>query len=126
MLEHSSFYYLSLTSLCISPPPSLPPSLSQHILQFFVQLLVAIEHIHSQNILHRDLKTQNIMLNKKRTVLKIGDFGISKVLNSKITSAQTVRRQLCWQCKCVYVWGSMSVHGCTCVCWAVYMYIRVM
>ena len=55
-----------------------------------MQLLVAIEHIHSLNILHRDLKTQNIMLNKKRTVLKIGDFGISKVLSSKITSAQTV------------------------------------
>ena len=64
--------------------------LPQHILQFFAQLLVAIEHIHSLNILHRDLKTQNIMLNKKRTVLKIGDFGISKVLSSKITSAQTV------------------------------------
>ena len=71
-----------------------PPSLShfQQILHFFAQLLVAIEHVHSQKILHRDLKTQNILMNKKRTVLKIGDFGISKVLSSKITSAQTVRR----------------------------------
>jgi serine/threonine protein kinase len=68
----------------------------EHILQFFAQLLVAIEHIHSLNILHRDLKTQNIMLNKKRTVLKIGDFGISKVLSSKITSAQTVVGTPCY------------------------------
>ena len=62
----------------------------QHILQLFVQILVAIQHVHSLNILHRDLKPQNIMLNKKRSVVKIGDFGISKVLSSKITSAQTV------------------------------------
>lgn len=55
-----------------------------------MQILVAIQHVHSLNILHRDLKPQNIMLNKKRTVVKIGDFGISKVLSSKITSAQTV------------------------------------
>lgn len=49
-----------------------------------------MEHIHSVNVLHRDLKTQNVMLNKKRTVLKLGDFGISKVLSSKITSGKTV------------------------------------
>ena len=64
--------------------------LFQRILQLFAQILVAIEHVHSRNILHRDLKTQNIMLNKTRTVVKIGDFGISKVLSSKITSAKTV------------------------------------
>ena len=63
---------------------------TQRILELFVQLLVAIEHVHSLNILHRDLKTQNVLMNRKRTVLKIGDFGISKVLSSKITSAVTV------------------------------------
>jgi NIMA (never in mitosis gene a)-related kinase len=57
-----------------------------------VQLLVAIEHVHSQNILHRDLKTRNVLMNKQRTVLKIGDFGISKVLSTKITSAVTVSK----------------------------------
>ena len=68
----------------------LPLHLPQHILLFFVQLLVAIEHVHKLNILHRDLKTQNVMFNRRRNILKIGDFGISKVLSSKITSAQTV------------------------------------
>ncbi len=62
----------------------------QHILLFFVQLLVAIDHVHKLNILHRDLKTQNVMFNRKSNSLKIWDFGISIVLSSKITSAKTV------------------------------------
>ena len=79
------FYPVSLTP---PPPPVIP--CTQHVLLFFVQLVVAIDHVHRLKILHRDLKTQNIMMNRKRTILKIGDFGISKVLSSKITSAQTV------------------------------------
>ena len=62
----------------------------QRVMQFFAQILVALEHVHSHNIMHRDLKTQNIMLCKKKKVVKIGDFGISKVLSSKITSAKSV------------------------------------
>ncbi|XP_040099850.1 serine/threonine-protein kinase Nek8 isoform X4 [Oryx dammah] len=53
------------------------------ILHFFVQILLALHHVHSHLILHRDLKTQNILLDKHRMVVKIGDFGISKILSSK-------------------------------------------
>ncbi|XP_046396969.1 serine/threonine-protein kinase Nek8-like [Ischnura elegans] len=49
----------------------------------FSQIVVGIQHIHSLNILHRDLKPQNIFLSADKTIAKIGDFGISKVLNSQ-------------------------------------------
>lgn len=49
------------------------------ILDWFVQISLAIKHIHDRKILHRDLKTQNIFLNKKEEV-KMGDFGIARVL----------------------------------------------
>lgn len=49
------------------------------ILDWFVQIALAIKHIHDRKILHRDLKTQNIFLNSKGEV-KMGDFGIARVL----------------------------------------------
>jgi len=55
----------------------------KEILRIFVQMLLSLQHVHFMQILHRDLKTQNILLNKRKTIVKIGDFGISKVLSSK-------------------------------------------
>ncbi|XP_073902573.1 serine/threonine-protein kinase Nek8 isoform X1 [Castor canadensis] len=65
------------------------------ILHFFVQILLALHHVHTHFILHRDLKTQNILLDKHRMVVKIGDFGISKILSSK-SKAYTVVGTPCY------------------------------
>ncbi|KAH3849775.1 serine/threonine-protein kinase Nek8-like [Dreissena polymorpha] len=67
----------------------------EEILCFFAQMLLSIQHVHSKQILHRDLKTQNILLDKTKKVVKIGDFGISKVLSSK-SKAYTVVGTPCY------------------------------
>lgn len=41
------------------------------------QLCSALQHVHSQWVLHRDLKTHNVFLTSSGD-LKLGDFGISK------------------------------------------------
>ncbi|XP_064425064.1 serine/threonine-protein kinase Nek8 [Latimeria chalumnae] len=65
------------------------------ILHFFVQIVLALHHVHSKLILHRDLKTQNILLDKHQMIVKIGDFGISKILSSK-SKAYTVVGTPCY------------------------------
>ncbi|XP_054725960.1 serine/threonine-protein kinase Nek8 [Anastrepha obliqua] len=60
----------------------------RYIIAVFEQISSAINYMHSENILHRDLKTANVFLNK-RGIVKIGDFGISKIMNTKVL-AQTV------------------------------------
>lgn len=58
------------------------------IMFYFVQIVLGLWHVHSKNILHRDLKSQNIFLTENR-LLKLGDFGISRVLNSDTELAST-------------------------------------
>ena len=57
----------------------------------FGQICLALQFIHSHNILHRDIKTSNILISNQgsQMILKIGDFGISKVMNSR-SKADTV------------------------------------
>nr|KAG5709156.1 hypothetical protein BaRGS_028612 [Batillaria attramentaria] len=61
----------------------------QDAASWFIQIVMAVQYIHSQKVLHRDLKTENVFLTKKN-VVKIGDFGISKILDSTIDVAKTV------------------------------------
>jgi NIMA (never in mitosis gene a)-related kinase len=53
----------------------------EQILEWFSQILIGIKDIHSKNIIHRDIKSQNIFLTAKG-VIKIGDFGVSRQTNS--------------------------------------------
>ncbi|KAL0236951.1 hypothetical protein PCE1_000348 [Barthelona sp. PCE] len=58
------------------------------IWKWFTQICLALKHVHDRKILHRDLKTQNIFINKDNT-LSLGDFGIARVLKSTMECAVT-------------------------------------
>lgn len=47
--------------------------------RFFQELLAALSYCHSINIVHRDLKCENVLLSKKNQI-KLADFGFARKL----------------------------------------------
>ncbi|CAF1285061.1 unnamed protein product, partial [Didymodactylos carnosus] len=61
----------------------------EQIAEWFIQVCMAIQYIHERNILHRDLKTQNIFLTKNN-IVKVGDLGIARILDNVNELATTI------------------------------------
>ncbi|KAM9813356.1 LOW QUALITY PROTEIN: serine/threonine-protein kinase Nek4 [Neosynchiropus ocellatus] len=63
--------------------------LERQVVEWFVQIAMALQYLHERNILHRDLKTQNIFLTKNN-IIKVGDLGIARVLENQNDMASTL------------------------------------
>lgn len=62
----------------------------EKVIDITLQITSAISHAHQNNIIHRDIKPQNILIDKKGNV-KITDFGIAVALTSTtITQTNSV------------------------------------
>ncbi|EDQ91249.1 uncharacterized protein MONBRDRAFT_15013, partial [Monosiga brevicollis MX1] len=59
------------------------------VLHMFKQIVAALDYVHSQNVIHRDIKADNVFLTR-HGVPKLGDFGISKSIASTMAKAHTV------------------------------------
>ena len=57
------------------------------IWNFFIQICQGLKHLHSANILHRDIKAPNIFITGPRSV-KIGDMGVAKCTRSGLARTQ--------------------------------------
>ena len=52
---------------------------TEHIQTFLYQLLCGLKYVHSAQVIHRDMKPANILLNEDCS-LRICDFGLSRIL----------------------------------------------
>lgn len=46
-------------------------------MSIFKQILKAVDYMHSQGVMHRDLKPRNIFLTEDAQCVKVGDFGLA-------------------------------------------------
>lgn len=50
--------------------------------EIFSQVVNGLDHVHSRNIVHRDLKPSNIFASEDGMLFRIGDFGLSKMIEN--------------------------------------------
>ena len=53
--------------------------------RIFKQVAESVHYLHSQNIVHRDIKTDNILIDQGTKAIKLIDFGFSVILSNAYT-----------------------------------------
>ncbi|RNF26608.1 protein kinase [Trypanosoma conorhini] len=57
----------------------------KEVLIIMAQICLAVKYIHAKKIMHRDIKTSNVLL-QKNGLIKLGDFGLSQQYNQSLSS----------------------------------------
>ena len=57
------------------------------IWSYFIQIARGLQALHSQKILHRDVKTANV-LRMSGEIVKLGDLGVAKLMKNNMTNTQ--------------------------------------
>jgi serine kinase len=66
----------------------------QREVEIFQQLLAAVEHCHSKNIAHRDLKCENILMDAEGQV-KLADFGFARCCRDPQSQKRVLSQTFC-------------------------------
>lgn len=67
---------------CLAPKVKMLQGMPEPLGRFYIaSLVLALEYLHSQHIVYRDLKPENVFIDDKGYI-KLGDFGFAKVLDN--------------------------------------------
>ncbi len=61
----------------------------EEVINITIQILKGLSHAHEKGVVHKDIKSQNILLNQNREV-KITDLGIADIIDAEFTRTQSL------------------------------------
>jgi cyclin-dependent kinase 2 len=65
---------------------------------FLYQILRGIAYCHAHRVLHRDLKPQNLLIDRRNNLLKLAEFGLARAFGIPVrTFTHEVRFAICWE-----------------------------
>lgn len=59
---------------------------------FLYQILRGIAYCHAHRVLHRDLKPQNLLIDRRTNVVKLADFGLARAFGIPV---RTFTHEVC-------------------------------
>ena len=65
------------------------------VIKYMTQILLGVNYIHNKQILHMNLKPENLLIDDEGDV-KINDFGIAKQLTSKLACEESTLGTMCY------------------------------
>ncbi len=59
----------------------------EQTLECVAQLADALDYAHARNVVHRDMKPDNIIFNREDGMVKIADFGIARLIEAEVSDS---------------------------------------
>ncbi|WVQ83489.1 hypothetical protein IAT38_005630 [Cryptococcus sp. DSM 104549] len=79
VLEYLPGGALMSVKVGISPEDATPPFDLESAREYFRQLCLGLEYLHENQVIHRDIKPDNVLLSRDRRYVKLCDFGVSEM-----------------------------------------------